>query len=105
MGSNPVIGTLVRGDHLDAGTQGEHQVTRKAEAGPMQLQAEGYQGMPEAGRGEEGSSPTASETAGPRRHLDSGVLATRPWENKFLLFYASVCSFVMAALGITNTRI
>lgn len=100
-----MIGTLIRGDRLDAGTQGEHHVTRKAEAGATQLQAEGYQGMPEAGTGEEGASPTASEMAGPRRHLDSGLLAARPWENKFRLFYASVCSFVMAALGITNTLI
>lgn len=33
-----------------------------------------------------GRAPRASEGARPRRFLDLGLLASRPWEEKFLLF-------------------
>ena len=50
-----MTGALLRRENRD--TQGERHVTAEAEAAVLRLQARGRQGLPEAGRGTEGSSP------------------------------------------------
>jgi len=59
----------------------------------------------EAGRDEARFFLEPSEGAQPCRYLDFGFLASRTWENKFLLLEpAELVEFVMAALGTPGSQ-